>query len=111
MIFRSQNTHFWNPEKHCKICKILKCSDIKINDIYFKRVHKTIINTIIQQKYLDNNVTLSCASAIQFPMFLYHNNLSFFFYLLHVFFHLIEDAAVILLGYTYKLEKHILEIY
>lgn len=43
--------------------------------------------------------------AIQFPMFFYHNNLSFLFHLLHVFLHLVKDTAVVLLSYTHKLEK------
>lgn len=55
--------------------------------------------------YLDDNVSLPGACAIQFPVFFYHNNLSFLFHLLHVFLYLVKNTAVVLLGYTHKLEK------
>lgn len=55
--------------------------------------------------YLDNNVSFPGPRAIQFPVFFYHNNLSFLFHLLHVFLYLVKDTAVVLLSYTHKLEK------
>lgn len=55
--------------------------------------------------YLDDNVSLPGACAIQFPVFFYHNNLSFLFHLLHVFLYLVKNTAVVLLGYTHKLGK------
>lgn len=55
--------------------------------------------------YLDDNVSFPGPCAIQFPVFFYHNNLSFLFHLLHVFLYLVKDTAVVLLSYTHKLEK------
>lgn len=53
--------------------------------------------------HLDDDVTLSGAGAVQFPVLLHHNDLSFFLNLLHVLLYLVEDAAVVLLGYAHKL--------
>lgn len=53
--------------------------------------------------HLDHNVSFPGACAIQFTVFLYHNDLAFLFHLLHVLLYLVEDAAVVLLGYTNKL--------
>lgn len=55
--------------------------------------------------YLDDDMSFPGPCAIQFPVFFYHNNLSFLFHLLHVFLHLVKDTAVVLLSYTHKLEK------
>lgn len=50
-------------------------------------------------------MSLSGACAIKFSVFFDHNNLSFLFHLLHVFLYLVKNTAVVLLGYTHKLEK------
>lgn len=50
-------------------------------------------------------MSFSGASAVQFSVLLHHDNFSFFLDLLHVLLHLVEDAAVVLLGYTHKLDK------
>lgn len=50
-------------------------------------------------------MSLPGACAIKFPVFFNHNNLSFLFHLLHVFLYLVKNTAVVLLGYTHKLEK------
>ena len=54
--------------------------------------------------HLDDNVALSCSSPIELSVFLHHDDLSFLFNFLHVLFYLVEDTAVILLGYADKLE-------
>lgn len=61
--------------------------------------------------YLDDNVTFPCSSAVKLSVLLHHHNLPFLFYLLHVLLHLVEDAAIILLGYTDKLERIIAHQY
>ena len=53
--------------------------------------------------YLDDNVSFPGAGAVQFTVFLHHDDLSFLLNLLHVLLYLVEDAAVVLLRYTYKL--------
>lgn len=55
--------------------------------------------------HLNYNVPFPGACAVQFTVFFNHNNLPFLFHLLHVLLHLVEDAAVVLLGYTHKLDK------
>lgn len=55
--------------------------------------------------HLDDDVSFPGACAVQFPVFLHHDDLAFLFNLLHVFLYLVEDAAVVLLGYTHKLDK------
>lgn len=55
--------------------------------------------------HLDDNVSFPGACAVQFAVFLHHDNLAFLFDLLHVLLYLVEDAAVVLLGYTHKLNK------
>lgn len=55
--------------------------------------------------HLDDNVSFPGACAVQFSVFLHHDDLPFLFNLLHVFLDLVEDAAVVLLGYTHKLDK------
>lgn len=55
--------------------------------------------------HLDYYVSFPGAGAVQFAVFLHHNNLTFLLHLLHVLLHLVEDAAVVLLGYTHKLDK------
>lgn len=54
--------------------------------------------------HLDDNVSLPGAGAVQFTVFLHHDDLPFLLHLLHVLLHLVEDAAVVLLGYTHKLD-------
>lgn len=55
--------------------------------------------------YLDDNMSFPGACTVQFPVFLHHNDLPFLLHLLHVLLNLVEDAAEVLLGYTYKLEE------
>lgn len=55
--------------------------------------------------HLDDDVSFPGAGAVQFTVFLHHNNLPFLLNLLHVLLYLVEDAAVVLLGYAHKLEK------
>lgn len=55
--------------------------------------------------YLDDDVSFPGAGAVQFAVFLHHNDLPFLLDLLHVLLYLVEDAAVVLLGYTHKLDK------
>lgn len=55
--------------------------------------------------HLDDNMSFPGTSAVQFTVLLHHDDLSFFLDLLHVLLHLVEDAAVVLLGYTHKLDK------
>lgn len=59
---------------------------------------------MIFKGYLDDNVPFPGAGAVEFTVFLHHNNFSFLLNLLHVLLHLVEDAAVVLLGYTHKLD-------
>lgn len=54
--------------------------------------------------YLDDDVSLSCSSSIKFSVFFHHNNFSFFLHFLHVLLYLVENTAIILLGYADKLE-------
>lgn len=53
--------------------------------------------------HLDDDMSFPGSGAVQFAVFLHHNYLSFLLDLLHVLLYLIEDAAVVLLGYTHKL--------
>lgn len=55
--------------------------------------------------HLDNDVSFPGASPVQFTVLLHHNYLPFLLNLLHVLLYLVEDAAVVLLGYTHKLDK------
>lgn len=55
--------------------------------------------------HLDDDVSFPGAGPVQFTVFLHHNNLSFLLYLLHILLNLVEDAAVVLLGYTYELKN------
>lgn len=56
--------------------------------------------------HLDDDVSFPGAGAVQFTVFLHHNDLSFLLHLLHVLLYLVEDAAVVLLGYTNKLGQN-----
>lgn len=55
--------------------------------------------------HLDDDVSFPGAGAVQFTVLLHHNDLPFLLHLLHVLLYLVEDAAVVLLGYTHKLDK------
>lgn len=56
--------------------------------------------------YLDDDVTFSGTSAVKFSMFFYHDNFPLLFNFLHVFLHLVQNAAIILLSYTNKLVEN-----
>lgn len=53
--------------------------------------------------HLDNYVSFSGSTAIQLPVLLHHHNFSFFFHFMSVFFHMVQNPPVVLLGYTHKL--------
>lgn len=55
--------------------------------------------------HLDDDVSFSGAGAVQLAVFLHHHYLAFLLHLLHVLLHLVEDAAVVLLGYAHKLDR------
>lgn len=64
----------------------------------------TAKNTEPRLSHLDDDVSLSCSRSIKFPVFFHHNNFSFLLHFLHVLFHLVENSAIILLGYADELE-------
>lgn len=55
--------------------------------------------------YLDDDVPFPGASAVQFTVFFHHDDLSFLLHLLHVLLHLVQNAAIVLLCYTDKLDR------
>lgn len=56
-------------------------------------------------RHLDDDVSFAGAGAVQFTVLLHHDDLALLLDLLHVLLHLVEDAAVVLLGYAHKLDE------
>lgn len=53
--------------------------------------------------HLDDDVALPGAAAVQLPVLLHHDDLALLLHLVRVLLHMVEDAAVVLLGDAHEL--------
>lgn len=126
---REDSVHVLNSsnltERWKFICKIAYISSNQLLFLSWDRQNwagvlqnKTILTTkglIDQWKaqkeiHLDNYVSFPGPAAIQLSVLLYHNDFSFLLHFVSVFFHVVQNPPVVLLGYTHKLSPNNTEL-